>query len=160
LTADDFPNHLRTLRLTTGITQTAAAKAAGVCITSWISWERGTKRPRLERGAAIAQALNVPVASLFRDDLVVEVVVSRETVEEIRRDGREGARSVAQRLASRLEPSIYELATRKPVDVRAGARPKPRRTRVEKLAGVEQATAMRKAALDRRRESAVASAVG
>jgi transcriptional regulator with XRE-family HTH domain len=157
LNAETFPNHLRTLRLANGIRQIDAAKAAGVNVSTWCCWERGSKTPRLLRGQAIAEALNVPIAALFRDDLVLEVVLSPATVEEVRRDGREGARSAAQRLAAQLEPSIFELATRKPVDVRAGARPKPRRTRVEKLAGVEEANAMRKAALERRRQPAVAA---
>ncbi|MGD0713114.1 MAG: hypothetical protein ABSB24_02870 [Gaiellaceae bacterium] len=101
----------------------------------------------------------MPVASLFRgdDDVLAEVVLSSATLEEIRRDGREAARSAAERLAAQLEPRIYEMATRKPVDARAGARPKPRRTRAEKLSGYEQARVMRQAALERRRQPAVAA---
>jgi hypothetical protein len=111
--------------------------------------------PRVVRGPSIAAALNVPVAALFRDDLVFEVVVSPETLEEIRLDGRAGARNAAERLAKRLEPSLYEFVTKPTRDLSAGAAAKPRKTRVERLQGVAQANAKRKAALERRRLEAL-----
>jgi hypothetical protein len=99
----------------------------------------------------IAQALNVPVAALFADDFVLaEVRVSDETMEQVRRDGREASKQAAERLASRLESLIWQEATRPPVDISAGARPRPRRSRVQKLAGIAEANRMR-AARERRR---------
>jgi len=152
-------NRIRTLRITNGLTIETAARTTGVCISSWRAWEAGTKQPRLIRGLAIASALNVPVAALFRDGVVADVVVSADTVQRIRAEGRAACEEVARRLASQLEPAIYEMATRKPRDISAGSRARPRRTRVEKLAGVEQANAMRRAALERRRQPVVAAAV-
>jgi transcriptional regulator with XRE-family HTH domain len=152
MTAEALATRIRTLRLQTGISQTTAANTAGVHVTSWRNWESGSKRPRLERGDEIAQALNVPVAALFADEVVLaEVRVSEETIEKVRREGRDASKQAAERLALRLEPLIWLEATRKPVDVSAGARPRPRRSRAEVLAGIEQANAMRRAARERRR---------
>jgi hypothetical protein len=106
----------------------------------------------LWRGREIASALAIPTASLFTDEVVLaEVRLSEETLQEIKREGREASRQAAERIASRLEPLIWQEATRPPVDVSAGARPRPRRSRVQKLAGIEQANAMRRAAFERRR---------
>ena len=146
MTAETLATRIRTLRLQQHIPQTTAATTAGVHVTTWRAWESGSKRPRLERGAAIAQALNVPVAALFADEVVLaEVRLSNETLETVRREGREGCRQAAERLASRLEPLIWQEATRPPVDVSAGARPKRRRSRAEVLAGIAEANKMRAA---------------
>jgi hypothetical protein len=73
----------------------------------------------------IASALAVPTGALFTDEVVVaEVRLSYETLQQIKREGREASRQAAERLASRLEPLIWQEATRPPVDVSAGARPK------------------------------------
>ena len=62
-----------------------------------------SKRPFLQRGATIAQALNVPVAALFTDEVVLaEVRLSDETLQEIKRQGREASGEAAERLSSRL----------------------------------------------------------
>ena len=104
----------------------------------------GSKRPRLERGAKIASALAVPVAALFAEEVVLaEVRLSHETLEQVRLEGRPACREAAERLASRLEPLIWQEATRKPVDIRPGARPKRRRSRAEVLAGIAEANRMR-----------------
>jgi hypothetical protein len=78
--------------------------------------------------------------------VLAEVRVSDETIEQVRREGREASKEAAQRLASRLEPLIWQEATRPPVDVSAGARPKRRRSREEVLAGIAEANRMRAAA--------------
>jgi transcriptional regulator with XRE-family HTH domain len=131
------------------VTLETVARNAGVSVTSWRNWEAGRKAPRLVRGQAIASALGVPMAALFRSNVVAEVVVSDETVQRIRSEGRGACADVAKRLAAQLEPAIYEAATRKPADLRAGVRAKPRRSRAQVLAGVRQATEMR-AAKERR----------
>jgi hypothetical protein len=83
---------------------------------------------------------------LFTDEVVLaEVRVSDETIKRVRREGREACKEAAERLASRLEPLIWQEATRKPVDISAGARPRPRRSREEVLAGVAEANRMRAA---------------
>jgi hypothetical protein len=83
----------------------------------------GSKRPFLERGATIAQALNVPAAALFTDEVVLaEVRLSDETLREIKREGRPACRQAGERLAALLEPLIWQEATRKPVDISPGAR--------------------------------------
>jgi hypothetical protein len=92
------------------------------------------------------------VAALFADEVVLaEVRVSDATIEQVRREGRPACREAAERLASRLEPLIWQETTRPPVDISAGARPRPRRSRVQRLAGIEQANAMRRAARERHR---------
>jgi len=129
-----FRERIRQLRIAQGITLDAAARQAGVVGRSWSRWEAGDTKPALERAGAIARALNVPVASLFTDELVVaEIIVSKETIERIRAEGRTAAGDVAARLAAALEPAIWDAATRKPPDTRPGARAKPRRTRAERL---------------------------
>lgn len=130
-----FTNRIRQTRLTQGLTIKTVAASAGVVPQTVGNWESGRTTPKLWRAGDIAQALGVPVAALFTDELVVaEVVVSAETVAAIRREGRSAAKAAADRLAAQLEPAIYEAATRKPADTRAGARAKPRRSRAEVLA--------------------------
>lgn len=141
---------IRQLRLSNGISVETAARATGVAAQTWRRWEVGRSAYRPWRAPAIAAALNVPVASLFSDAVVFEVVLEPQTVEDVRHGGREAATVVAERLARRLESAIYAEATRKQVDISAGARAKPRRTRAQVLRGVNEANRMRKAALDRR----------
>jgi transcriptional regulator with XRE-family HTH domain len=146
MTAETLATRIRTLRHGAHVPIATAAKSAGVCDSTWRHWEQGTKRPRLERGAKIAQALNVPVAALFADEFVLaEVRVSDETIEQVRREGRPACKEAAERLASRLEPLIWQQATRKPVDISPSARPKRRRSRAEVLAGIAEANRMRAA---------------
>ena len=103
----------------------------------------GSKTPRLWRGQDIASALGVPTASLFTDEVVLaEVRVSDATIEQIRREGLTACKQTAERLAGMLEPLIWREATRRPVDVSPGARPKRRRSRVEVLAGIAEANRM------------------
>jgi hypothetical protein len=86
------------------------------------------------------------VAALFADEFVLaEVRVSDETIEQVRREGRPACKEAAERLASRLEPLIWQQATRKPVDISPSARPKRRRSRAEVLAGIAEANRMRAA---------------
>jgi transcriptional regulator with XRE-family HTH domain len=140
-----FHARLRRLRLSQGITLVGAATATGVSKVTLTRWEAGSTKPDLTRAGAIARALNVPVAALFTDELVVaEIVVSAETVARIRKEGRPAAAETAQRLAKQLEAAIYDAATRKPIDTRAGARAKPRKTRAERLAELNARTAAKK----------------
>jgi hypothetical protein len=84
------------------------------------------------------------VASLFTDEVALaEVRVSGATIEQVRRDGHKVSRSAAERIASRLEPLIWQEATRPPVDLSPGARPRRRRSRIEGLAGIAEAKRMR-----------------
>jgi|SRR5579872_37639 len=133
-----FAQRLRHHRLANGITLKQAAAAAGVVTQTLGRWESGRTKPDLTRAGAIASALGVPVAALFTDELVVaEVVVSAETVERIRQEGREAAAEVATRLAAQLEPAIYAAATRPARDTRPGARAKPRQSRAERIASLK-----------------------
>jgi DNA-binding XRE family transcriptional regulator len=141
---------IRELRLTAGLTVPTAAKNAGVSVTAWNCWERGDKVPLLIRAPKIASALCVPVAALFRSDVIAEVVVSAETVQRIREGGRPACVETAGRLASQLEPVLLEAANRRPVDLSPGARPKRRRSRAEVLAGIHAAETTRAAARQRR----------
>ena len=77
--------------------------------------------------------------------------LSDETIEQVRREGRQACTEAAERIAVRLEPLIWQEATRKPVDISLGARPKRRRTRAEVLAGIAEANRMRTAARRPRR---------
>lgn len=146
-----FPERLKALRLSQGIPQTVAANAAGVHISTWRAWERGHKTPRLLRGAAIASALGVPVAALFRDDVVAEVVLSPTTIEAVRANGREECDRVAQRLAQQLVPAIWEAATKPLRAVSTPDRAKPRRTRAQVITGIKEAGTMRAAAQSKAR---------
>lgn len=93
-----------------------------------------------------ASALGIPVAALLCDDLVLaEVRVSDETLAAVKRGGMPAAEAAAQRLAASLAPLLYAEATRKPVDLSPGARPKRRRTRAEVLEGIAAANAARAA---------------
>ena len=130
-----FGERIRKLRLTQGISVVKTAAVVGCHAETLRNWEAGRTKPDLTRAGAIARALNVPVAALFTDELVVaEIVVSAETVARIRKDGREACGDVARRLAEQLEPAIWQVVTRPAADTRPGARAKPRRTRAERLA--------------------------
>ena len=51
------------------------------------------------------------MAALFADEFVLaEVRVSDATIEQVRREGRPACREAAERLASRLEPLIWQEA--------------------------------------------------
>lgn len=151
--AQQFGARLRRLRIAQGLSIDLAATNAAVHVNSWRGWERGTVTPRCWRAPAIAAAIGVPVAQLFTDETIVaELRLSDATVAEVRAGGREAVPAVAGRIARSLEPLIWQAATTPEPDTRPGARPKPRRTRLDKLRGVEQANAMRQAALERRRQ--------
>lgn len=140
-----FPERLRTLRLSNGITVQDASRNAKVSATSWNKWERGDVTPKLWRGHDIASALNVPVIALFTDELAIaDVVLGSVTLADIRTNGRPACEAAAQRLAAQLEPAIWQAATRPAVSTRPGARAKPRRTRVEQLADLHAVTKSRK----------------
>lgn len=158
---ETFGTRLRQLRLANGLTIDTAATNASVHVNSWRGWERGTVTPKIWRAPMIAAAIGVPVAQLFTDDVVLaELRLSTETCAQVRSGGRGAEKAVAERIASSLEPLIWQAATRPAVDAKPGARPKPRRSRVEKLSGVAQATAMRQAALERRRQASLEAADG
>jgi len=113
-------------------------------LEAWRERSRAARRLVSDAAARLASALGVPVASLFTDELVVaEVRVSDDTLAEICRHGRPHSVVVSERIASRLEPLIWHAATRPPVDVSPGARPRRRRTRAEVLAGISEAGVMR-----------------
>lgn len=136
-----FGKRIRKLRLAQGLSVAKTAPVIGVSGQTLNRWEAGRTKPDLTRAGAIARALNVPVAALFTDELVIaEVVVSADTVARIRKEGRTAAAEAASRLAAQLEPAIYAAATRKPADTRPGARAKPRRTRAETLADLKAST--------------------
>ena len=139
---------IRRLRLTAGLTIAVAARAAGVSETSWYAWERGSKTPRLWRARAIASALNVPVCALTVGEesvAVADVVLSPAARDRVRREGRPAVDEIANRLAGQLAGVIEAAAARGSVDVSPGARPRPRRSREEVLAGIGQAARMRQA---------------
>jgi transcriptional regulator with XRE-family HTH domain len=129
-----FGRRIRTLRLRQGLTIKNTALQAATTEQTFMSWEAGRTQPLLPKAGPIASALGVPVGALFNEHVAAEVVVSPETVERIRREGREACREVAKRLADQLEPVIWAHATTPAPDTRPGARPKPRRTKAERLA--------------------------
>lgn len=91
------------------------------------------------------------MAALFADGVVVaEIRLSDETIQQVHREGQQACKKAAERIASMLEPLIWQEATRKPVDISPGARPKRRRSRVEVLAGIAEANRMRAHNKDRR----------
>lgn len=130
-----FPKRLTRLRKQQGLTLEQVAREAKVALPTLSRYNSGRTTPSLAKGLELAQALGLPIAQLFTDDLVLaEVRVSPDTLERVRREGRQAARDAADRIAGGLEPLIWQEATRPPVDMRPGARAKPRRTREEVLA--------------------------
>ncbi len=130
-----FPRRLKRERLAAGHTQKTAAQQIGVSTATLQRWELGAHMPRPESAARIAPALGIPVARLFTDELVLaEVRVSAETLDRVKREGAPAAREAAKRIAQGLEALLLAEATRPPVDVSPGARPKRRRSRAEVLA--------------------------
>ncbi len=97
-------------------------------------WEQGRSKPDSSRILDIARALGVAPGALFCDDnqcFVGEVILSPESVAEIRAEGAPAAHRIAARLARRLEPLLLEAAQPpKPWSPTA----KPRRTRAQVLA--------------------------
>jgi len=121
---------LKRLRTQQGLTQATAANQAKCVTNSWRRWEQGRSAYQPWRVAAIASALGVPIAQLFVDEPVLaEIRVSEATLELVRNEGRAASEAAAARIASQLEPLIFQAATRPKTD----SRPQRRRTRAEKL---------------------------
>jgi transcriptional regulator with XRE-family HTH domain len=125
---------VKALRLSQGLSVEKAAKQIGCHPNTLRNWEQGSTQPPLPRAGDIANALGIPVAALFTDEVVFEVVVSQDTLKRCKTEGRSAAAETAKRLAAGLEPLIYDAATRKLASTKPGARAKPRRTRAERLA--------------------------
>jgi transcriptional regulator with XRE-family HTH domain len=55
---------LKQLREAGGMTQAALAKAAGVSLRTYQTWEQGVRTPLIDAAAKVAQALNVSLDEL------------------------------------------------------------------------------------------------
>ena len=103
--------------------------------------------PASSRMASIAQALGVPLAALYAPDgfvAVTDVQLTPEAVAAVRRLGAVEAERLAQLIAAQL-PSLILATCRTTTRPSGTARGKPRRTRAEVLAGIQQANQMRAA---------------
>lgn len=143
-----FAAHLRRLRQASGLSIDTAAGHTGVTLTTWRRWEQGASTPRLYRGGAIARALGVPVAALFVDEVagyraVSDVVLSPDGVERVKREGLPAAEALAALVAAQLPALILEAV--RPRRPSRDGRSKPRRTRAEVLAGIDDANRSRAA---------------
>jgi len=146
-----FPSRLKRLRRQQGLNVFQVAEHADFSARTFTAWSSGTTSPYFEQLPRIAKALQIPVAQLFTDELVLaEVVVSADTLEAIRKGGRQVSRDTASRLSTQLEHRLWEEATRPEVDMTPGSRPRPRRSRAEVLAQLTETTKQRRQA---RRES-------
>lgn len=122
------------------MTQDALAATLRIHGRTTQAYELGTRVPRWWAFPELAAALGVPVAQLLTDDLVLaEIRVSSETLERVKREGAPAAQKAAERIATGLTALLIAEATRPPVDVSPGARPKRRRSREEVLAGIAAA---------------------
>ncbi len=131
-------------RIRSGLTQTAAARAVGVSRDTLRTWEQGLHAPKFWRIPAIAAAYGCTLAELLVDEpagaCVAEVWISAETIRDVRRGGRAAALEVAERMARRLEPLVWQAATgRMPRAQDTPARARPRRSRAQVLAGLTAA---------------------
>jgi transcriptional regulator with XRE-family HTH domain len=135
-----FGKRLRKARLTYQLGREYVAQAAGIPLRSLIRYELGSQTPPPARISALASAIGCPAASFLVDDVVLaELRVSPETLERVRSEGQPAADEVAARIAATLAPLLLAEATRPPVDLRPGARPRKRRDRAQVLAGVARA---------------------
>jgi transcriptional regulator with XRE-family HTH domain len=144
---------IRRARLAAGITIKDAAITAGVSVTTWRAWERGAKTPLLTRGGKIAQALGVPISSLFLPEgweSVADLALLPETVERVRSGGRPTADELARAVAIEMPEMILAACSRRCPDPDK-PRSRRRRTRAEVLAGIEAAKQARRAAASRTR---------
>jgi hypothetical protein len=90
----------------------------------------------------MARALQAPVACLLTDEFVLsEIRVSDETLGMVKRDGWPAANAAAERLSGNVAALLMAEASRPPVDLSPGARPKRRRSREEILVGIAGAKA-------------------
>ena len=55
---------LKQLREAVGMTQAAVAKAAGVPLRTYQTWEQGTRTPLIDAAAKVAEALDVSLDDL------------------------------------------------------------------------------------------------
>lgn len=131
---------LRRQRLTAGLSTAAAARNANVSLQTWTRWEQGRNCYRPWRAPVIAAALGIPTQQLFTDACVLaEFTLREETLERVRNEGPQAIEDAVAAITGQLETLILEASTRRPVDVRPGARAKRRRSRAEVLAGVRAA---------------------
>jgi hypothetical protein len=102
----------------------------------------------------MARALQAPVACLLTDEFVLsEIRVSDETLGMVKRDGWPAANAAAERLSGNVAALLMAEASRPPVDLSPGARPKRRRSREEILVGIAGAKASREARRKAAREA-------
>jgi len=60
-----YRHNLRKARKAKGLTQKEAARAVGVSVRTWMSWEYGVRTPSLKHACRVAELLGVPVEQLF-----------------------------------------------------------------------------------------------
>ena len=89
MTRDLLPSYLRRWRQAKGYSQEAVAAALGIDRTVVVKWERGSKRPPLERLFDLSDLYDVPVGRLLGDpddaaDYGVDFTGTDVTREELR----------------------------------------------------------------------------
>ncbi len=106
MTSQQLGQQIRSLRQTAGLTQTEAAKHAGVCHQTWREWERGTVIPRGTRIAALAAALDAPLAAIYDPTVIGEIRLEPATLEALRQGGQPAIDAHVLRLAEALRPAL------------------------------------------------------
>ncbi len=93
---------LRELRIQAGITQVDAARHAGVSTHTWHRYETGDRNPQAHRIPALANALDIPLAALFRRDIVAEIALTEDTRALLAAGDQQAATDLATALAARI----------------------------------------------------------
>lgn len=123
------------------------AQNAGVSITAYRAWEAGTSTPLLSRLERLVSALGVPACALSAPEgyvAVTDVQLTPQAVARVRSLGEPEAQRLADQIAAQL-PALILAQCRTPQRPSTSARGKPRRSRAEVLAGINEANTMRAA---------------
>jgi transcriptional regulator with XRE-family HTH domain len=129
---------IRRIRVERGFSQARAAGYAGIHPKTWGRWESGQTTPRLTDIGRVTTAIGVPAAALTAPEgykALIDVILSPQTLERLRREGDPAIDEVTAVVASQLRAAIAGAVDAPPqTPVRArGTRHSPARSRVEVL---------------------------
>jgi transcriptional regulator with XRE-family HTH domain len=123
-----FGAHIRKLRTDRGLTQAVCARAAGINVGTWQTYEYGAI-PQATRAPAIARALGIPIAALCEQPNgrtpIADLYISADTLARIRSQGAPAIERAAAELAEQAKAALARAAT-PPVVPRTPTGPKPR----------------------------------
>ncbi len=111
MTREEIGAQIKQLRHAAGISQEAAARHAGLHVTTWIAYEHGRLLPSATRWPAVAAAVDAPIGAFYNPSVVAEVALSPATLADLAANGQPAVDAHALRIANTLRPRLALAAT-------------------------------------------------